>query len=122
MWFRKSPVLETPSAAFSGKAMSQYTSESQESAESLNQQIAAEFCPREADYEAIGKQLLRARIENTAVEIQTKMMGLAKLAEEGEFGQAELEEMARLHIELTETMEFVDNHLIMEQNPSDRND
>jgi hypothetical protein len=56
------------------------------------------------------------------MEIHTKMMCMANLVADGEFGEAQLEELAGLHTQLTETIDFVDNHLVIEEKQSGRND
>jgi hypothetical protein len=68
-----------------------------------------EFGAQSVNYSAVGQRLLRGRFERHAADFGTRLGELAKIAEAGEFGYAELEELYGIQEQLNQTVHLVED-------------
>jgi hypothetical protein len=68
-----------------------------------------EFGAQSVNYSAVGKHLLRDRLERDGADLGTRLSALAKIAGEGEFGVSELEELYQLQQQLNETVALIED-------------
>jgi hypothetical protein len=67
-------------------------------------------CSETIDYCGIGRELLQSRFERDATDLSARLYALGKIAGEGELGGSEIEELFRLHTQLTETIRLVETY------------
>jgi len=68
-----------------------------------------EVVGQSVNYSAVGKELLRVRLERNAADFGTRLAALGNIAKAGEFGYAELEELYELQERLSQTVRIVED-------------
>jgi len=61
------------------------------------------------NYEAVGKELLRAELDRLGSDAFVKLQQLGRIAEDGDLGPAQVAELRQLHNELGQLIELVED-------------
>jgi len=61
------------------------------------------------NYEAVGKELLRAELDRLGSDAFVKLQQLGRIAEDGDLGSAQVAELRQLHNELGQVVELVED-------------